>query len=144
MVQTNLFTSNLQGKALVTAKAETRKAINAALKDYEKHIDTEFGIVLKSTEKRSRDAGNAAKGKYKTAIEVVANCFPYQTEAGVLCRKQTRADGVRVWAEKKLTAAAARGIVRDSLLNFTKFVGKPEIVRVTIGAEVEEKNTAKK
>ena len=133
----NLFTANLSGKVLVTEKALTRKATNEALRNFEKSIDAEFTKVIKADDKRARNVANAAKGKYQTALQVVANCFPYQTEDGVLCARRTREDGVRVWAEKKLTASSARSIVRDSLNNFTKYVGAPEVVRVTIGAVIE-------
>ena len=42
-----------------------------------------------------------------------------------------------VWTEKKLTAAAARGIVRAALDNFTKTVGAPVVERHEIGESVE-------
>ena len=138
MKNLNLFTANLTGKQLVTEKAETRKAIRISLADFSKSIDAEFTKVIKSDDRRARNVANAAKGKYQTAIKVVESCFPYQTKDGVLMCKKLNADGTaKVWAEKKLTAAAARSIVRDSLNNFTKFVGQPEITIVTIGAVVE-------
>lgn len=139
MKNVNLFTSNLTGKALVTEKSETRKAIRVSLADFAKSIDAEFSKVLKSEDRRARNVGNAAKGKYQTAIKVVEACFPYQTEDGVLCCKKLNADGsAKVWAEKKLTAAAARSIVRDSLNNFTKYVGHPEVAIVKLGSVVEK------
>ena len=138
MKSVNLFTSNLTGKVLISEKSATKKAVCEVLKDYEKTIDSAFMQVTKSADKKARDCGNAAKGKYKTALEVVANCFPYQTKEGILCVKGTSEEGEKVWKEKKLTAAAARGIVRDSLKNFTNFVGQPEITVVVIGAKVEK------
>lgn len=138
MANVNLFTSNLTGKALISEKSATKKAVCEVLKDYEKTIDSAFMQVTKSTDKKARDCGNAAKGKFKTALEVVANCYPYQTKDGVLATKGTDEEGEKVWKEKKLTAAAARGIVRDSLKNFTNFVGQPEIVTVVLGAKVEK------
>ena len=137
MKQVNLFTSNLTGKQLVTEKSETKKAVKAALADYEATINSAFTQVIKSTDKRCRNVANAAKGKYQTALDVVANCYPYQTKAGVLACKGKNADEVKVWKAKKLTAAAARGIVKASLDNFTKFVGSPEITYVEIGKPVE-------
>lgn len=133
----NLFTSNLTGRQLISEKSESKKAVKNSLADYAATIDAEFNIVIKSTDRRSRNVANAAKGKYKTALQVIVNCFPYQNADGVLCCKRKNADGVRIWAEKKLTAAAARGIVRESLNNFIKFVGQPEIIRVTIDSPVE-------
>lgn len=136
----NLFTSCLQGKELVTEKSLTKKAINAALQNYEDAINAAFTVVIKSPDKRARNVANAAKGKYQTALAVVANCFPFQTEDGTLCTKKAKSDedDTKIWAAKKLTAAAARGIVRDSLKNFTNGVGTPTITKVKIGASVEK------
>lgn len=134
----NLFKSNLTGKELRKEKSETKKAVNEALRSYERAIEGAFNAVIKSEDRRARNVANAAKGKYRTALDVVANCFPYQSEDGTLCCKKTSEDGDKVWAAKKLTAAAARGIVRDALKNFTNFVGAPEVVRVVIGGKVSE------
>lgn len=137
MAKINLFTSNLTGKQLITEKSETKKAVKAALADYEATINSAFTQVIKSTDIRCRNVANAAKGKYTTALDVVANCYPYQTKAGVLACKGKNEDDVKVWKAKKLTAAAARSIVKASLDNFTKFVGSPEITYVEIGKPVE-------
>ena len=140
MKQVNLFTSNLEGKQLRSEKSLTKKAVSAALQDFEKAIDGAFNAVIKSEDRRARNVANAAKGKYQTALQVIANCFPYQTADGtLLCKKAAGEDtDTKVWAEKKLTAAAARGIVRDSLKNFTNFVGAPEIQVHEIGEKVEK------
>lgn len=137
MKQVNLFTSNLTGKQLINEKSETKKAVKAALADYEATINSAFTQVIKSTDKRCRNVANAAKGKYQTAIDVVAHCFPYQTKAGELAGKGKNENDIKVWKAKKLTAAAARGIVKASLDNFTKFVGSPVITYVEIGKPVE-------
>ena len=139
MKQINLFTANLAGKELRSEKSLTKKSINSALADYEKTIDAEFTKVIKSEDRRARNCANAAKGKYHTALEVVANCYPYQTNNGTLCTKKTNDEGDKVWSAKKLTAAAARGIVRDALKNFTNYVGAPEITIVEIGAKEKKK-----
>lgn len=137
MKQVNLFSSNLTGKQLISEKSETKKAVKAALADYEATINSAFTQVIKSTDRRCRNVANAAKGKYKTALDVVANCYPYQTKSGVLACKGKNEDEVKVWKAKKLTAAAARGIVKASLDNFTKYVGAPVITYVEIGKPVE-------
>ena len=137
MAKINLFTSNLTGKQLITEKSETKKAVKAALADYEATINSAFTQVIKSTDIRCRNVANAAKGKYQTALDVVANCYPYQTKSGVLACKGKNEEDVKVWKAKKLTAAAARGIVKAALDNFTKFVGSPEITYVEIGEPVE-------
>lgn len=121
----NLFTSNLEGKALRMEKSESKKAVNRALAEFTTAIDGAFAQVIKSPEKRARNVANAAKGKYRSAIAVVQACYPYQTEDGELLRRVKNADGVRVWDTKKLTAAAARGIVRDALKHFTDTIGQP-------------------
>lgn len=137
MANINLFTSNLQGKALVSEKSATKKAIVSVLANYEESINAEYGKVIKSKEQRVRNVANAAKGKFKTALEVVANCYPYQTKDGKLAAKGKDENGTKVWKEKKLSAAAARGIVRDALKHFTDTIGKPEITFVTIGSVIE-------
>jgi len=137
MKKINLFTSNLTGKQLISEKSETKKAVKAALADYEATINSAFAQVIKSTDIRCRNLANAAKGKYGTAIDVVANCYPYQTKDGALASKSKNEEGVKVWKAKKLTAAAARGIVKAALDNFTKFVGNPEITTVVINSPVE-------
>lgn len=139
----NIFTANLEGKALRTEKSLTKKAVHASLQDYEAAIDAAFRQVVKSTDRRARNTANAAKGKYQTAVAVVAACYPYQTEAGLLLTKKAikDADGKttgRVWAAKKLTAAAARGIVDAALKNFISGVGTPAITIGEIGADVEK------
>lgn len=133
----NLFTSNLEGKALRIEKSETKKATAAALADFAKSIEAEFTKVIKADDRRARNVANAAKGKYQTAINVVANCYPFQTKNGILACKKSNEEGAKFWSEKRLTAAAARGIVRDALKNFTNFVGKPEVTIVEIGAPVQ-------
>jgi hypothetical protein len=138
MKQVNLFTSNLSGKQLISEKSLTKKAVKAVLANYEKCIDSAFTQVIKSDDRRARNVANAAKGKFKTALDVVAHCYPYQTTAGELATKGKNEEGVKVWKAKKLTAAAARGIVKTSLDNFTKFVGAPEIKYVVLGDTVEK------
>lgn len=46
----NLFTSNISGKQLITEKSETKKAVKAALADYEATINSAFTQVIKSTD----------------------------------------------------------------------------------------------
>lgn len=138
MKNINLFTSNLEGRALIQEKAATRKATAAALANFAASIDAEFTKVIKDQDRRARNVANAAKGRYQTAAAVVANCYPYQTSAGALLTRAAVKDENgnitgHVWTAKKLTAAAARGIVRASLDNFTKTVGAPVVERHEIG-----------
>lgn len=158
----NLFTSNLQGRALVAEKAATRKATAAALANFAASIEAEFTKVIKDRDQRARNVANAAKGRYQTAINVVAACYPYQTAAPVvtespktetaprvvtvnggelLTRAAVKDEGGnitgRVWAAKKLTAAAARGIVKAALDNYTKTVGAPVVEVHAIGESID-------
>lgn len=144
MKAVNLFTSNLQGKALVSEKAASRKAVHSSLQDFAKAIDGAFNAVIKSDDKRARNVANAAKGKFQTALAVVANCYPYQTAAGELLSKKTLKDEAgeptgKIWAARLLTAASARAIVRLALDNFIKGVGVAVIERHEIGEAVAEK-----
>lgn len=138
MKNINLFTANLEGRALIQEKAATRKATAAALANFAASIDAEFTKVIKDPDRRARNVGNAAKGRYQTAINVVAACYPYQTAAGELLTRAAVKDEAgditgHVWTAKKLTAAAARGIVRAALDNFTKTVGAPVVEIHAIG-----------
>lgn len=157
----NLFTANLEGRALIQEKAATRKATAAALANFAASIDAEFNKVIKDQDRRARNVANAAKGRYQTALNVVAACYPYQTAApvvtetpktetaprvvtvkgGALLTRQTVKDesgkSRHIWAEKNQTAAAARGIVRAALDNFTKSIGAPVVVVGVIGDPVE-------
>lgn len=142
MTQINLFTANLEGRALIQEKAATRKATAAALANFTASIDAEFTKVIKDQDRRARNVANAAKGRYQTAAAVVANCFPYQTAAGELLTRaavkdETGAVVGHVWTVKKLTASAARGIVRAALDNFTKTVGAPVVEIHAAGDMVE-------
>ena len=136
---TNIFKSvaTLSKKQIKTEKSETKKAVNNALKDYEGILEATFKMLIKDPDIRVRNLANAAKGRYQTAVGVVSNCFPYQTAAGALCRKAKDADGRKVWSEKKLTAAAARGIIKDALKHFTDTLGCPAPTVVVVGAAVE-------
>ena len=138
MANINLFTSNLQGRALANEKSATKKAIISVLANYEESINAEYSKVVKSKEQRVRNVANAAKGKFKTALDVVANCYPYQTKDGKLAAKGKNENGEKIWKEKKLSAAAARGIVRDSLKHFTDTIGKPEITIIVLGSVIEK------
>lgn len=134
----NLFTSNLEGRARVQEIAATRRATSAALANFAASIDAEFTKVIRDHDRRARNLANAVKGRYGSAVAAVAACFPYQTAAGELLTRAAVRDesGIvtgRVWILKKLTAAAARGIVRDSLNNFTKTVGAPVVEVHEIG-----------
>lgn len=130
--------AKLEGKALITAKSEHKKACNASLAEFASALDGAFSQVIKSSDRKARNVANAVNSTYgKCVLTFVAACFPYQTAEGLLCRKVKTDDGAKVWGEKPLTAAAARGIIRDCLKHYIDTLGKPAVTIVTIGAMVE-------
>jgi len=159
---TNLFTNaTLTKKQTKELQVVTNKETARALNDFFKSIEAEFAKVIKDKEINVRNLANATKGKYQTAINVVGACYPYQNrqpifkatfddngkkivnvEAGALmCKKAVKNEAGEitgyVWDYKKLTASSARGIVRESLRNYTNSVGKPIVNVVEAGAVVE-------
>lgn len=161
-MSTNLFTSStLTKKQTKELQVATNKETARALNDFFKSIEAEFAKVIKDKEINVRNLANATKGKYQTAINVVSACFPYQdktpivkityddngkqivnVEAGALmCKKAVKNEAGEItgyiWDYKKLTASGARGIVRESLKNYTNSVGHPVVNVVNAGAVVE-------
>lgn len=144
----------MTAKTLKTEKAANKRAVREALREYLPALDGAFKRVAQSADKRSRDVANAAKGKFAAAAAeeilalvsagtldartarmypvayLVAKCYPWQTEDGILLHKRTeeREDGerVKVWRAKKLTKAAADVIMSASLCAFVDACGKPQ------------------
>lgn len=152
-MKTKLFSDKLQGKALRTAQATSKRAVREALREYAAALDGALKRVASSADKTARDVANAAKGKYaaKAAEEItalvqagtldargarlyvaayiVAKCYPWQAEDGTLMckRSEEREDGalVKVWRAKKLTKSAADGIMQRALCHFVATCGNP-------------------
>lgn len=154
----NLFTQSatMSKKAIVVAKSTTKREARETLAQFGTALAAEFGRLTKSTSKEVRDCVNAMRSKYpankdikdnnaravKQAVDIVAACFPYQTADGVLLRKVTERDEDgnitrRYWDERKLTAAAARGIVLDCVKNFTNTIGAPSVEVHTIDEDIK-------
>ena len=153
----SIFTSSemMTKKAVKSEISATKRAVREALRDYSAALDGALKRVAQSADKRSRDVANAVKGKLASEASeeitrlvsegtldargarlyvsayIVAKCYPWQSEDGVLMfkRKEVREDGteVRVWRAKKLTKSSADGIMQKSLDNFVNSLGKPEI-----------------
>lgn len=143
--QINIFksVSTLTKKQIIAEKSQTNKAVNTVLADFASSLEMEYLKLIKSKEQRVRNLANALKGKYSTVVNVVAACYPYQTEDGLLCVKVTPKDEdgnklPKIWGEKKLTRAAASGIIRECTKNYTNTLGNPEVVTVVVGATVAE------
>lgn len=154
----NLFTQSatMTKKAIVNAKSTTKREARETLAQFGTALAAEFGRLTKSTSKEVRDCVNAMRSKYpadkdikdntgravRQAVDIVAACYPYQTADGVLLRKVTERDEDgnvirRYWDEKKLTAAAARGIVLDCVKNFTNTIGAPSVEVHAIDEDVK-------
>lgn len=154
----NLFTQSatMTKKSIIVAKSTTKREARETLAQFGTALAAEFGRLTKSTSKEVRDCVNAMRSKYpankdikdnnaravRQAVDIVAACYPYQTTDGVLLRKVTERDEDgnvirRYWDEKKLTAAAARGIVLDCVKNFTNTIGAPSVEVHAIDEDVK-------
>ena len=132
-------TTKLTAKAIISEKATDKKAISAVLKNASKMMEAAFSAIVKDDDKRARNVANAAKGRYQSAVAIVANCWPYQTADGRLLKKAKADDGRTIWAEKAVTAVAARGLLKEALNNFIASNGQPAVIVAEIGAEVPVK-----
>ena len=149
MKSNNLFTQSAQmsKKAVIVAKSETKKEARETLAVFATELASEFGRLTKSESKRVRDCVNAMRSKYpantelpkdaravRQSIDIVAACYPFQTNDGVLLAKCADKDEDgnvirKYWGERKLTAAAARSIVLACVNNYTNTIGAPVVER---------------
>ena len=148
-MSTNLFTQSalMSKKAVITAKSETKREARETLAVFATALASEFGRLIKSESKLVRDCVNAMRSKYpagadlpkdaravRQSLDIVAACYPYQTENGVLLTKCTEKDEDgntirKYWGERKLTPAAARSIVLACVKNYTDTIGAPVVER---------------
>lgn len=96
---------NLTKKEIATARAAEKRAVTAELANFANSLEF-AGKQLTATGSPARNAANAAKGTFKTWLQVVADCYPYQTFAGELCTRTK--DGYKV---RKLAGRGAAGAV---------------------------------
>lgn len=149
MKSNNLFTQSalMSKKAVIVAKSETKKEARETLAVFATALVSEFGRLTKSESKRVRDCVNAMRSKYpantelpkdaravRQSIDIVAACYPFQTNDGVLLAKCADKDEDgnivrKYWGERKLTAAAARSIVLACVNNYTNTIGAPVVER---------------
>ena len=107
---------NLTKKQINTERAREKNNVRETLKNFELSLNSAYK-QLTATGSTARNAANACKGTYKTALNVVASCYPYQTERGELCSKTK--DGYKL---RKLSGtAAAYSIVKTAVCNFIDF-----------------------
>lgn len=123
---------NLSKKQVIAARAEEKKNVRTTLADFGLSLESAYK-QLTATGSTARNAANAIKGECKTAVNVVAKCYPYQTASGELCTKTK--DGFKV---RKLSGtAAAYAIVKTSVCNFVDYKTgrRAELVTIVEAAE---------
>lgn len=104
---------NLTKKEIINGRAIEKKNVRSTLADFALSLDSAYK-QLTATGSTARNAANACKGTYKTALAVVVNCYPYQTATGELCTKTK--DGYKV---KNLKGtASAYSVVKTAVCNF--------------------------
>lgn len=107
---------NLTKKEIITSRSAEKKNVRTTLSDFALSLESAYK-QLTATGASSRNAANACKGTYKTAVSVVANCYPYQTATGELCTKTK--DGYKV---KNLKGTAtAYNVVKTAVCNFIDY-----------------------
>ena len=126
---------SLSKKQIICQRSSDKKAVTSELQNFANSIEFAYK-QLTATTSAARNAANAAKGFYKTAIIMVANCYPYQSatdgtyeitikdgtqrskfEKGALLTKTK--DGFKV---KQLKGRAAAGaVVAAALKNYIDF-----------------------
>lgn len=114
-MKTNIYNGieNLTKKQVITARSTEKKNVRTQLADFSASLDSAYK-QLTATGSQARNAANAAKGTYKTALQVVTACYPYQTATGELCTKTK--DGYKVRTLKG--TAAAYAVVKTAVCNF--------------------------
>ena len=124
---------NLTKKEIVKGRAAEKKNVRTTLADFSLSLDSAYK-QLTATGSTARNAANACKGTYKTAVLVVANCYPYQTATGELCAKTK--DGYKV---KNLKGTAtAYNVVKTAVCNFIDYKTGRKSVLVEIVEPIAE------
>ena len=124
---------NLTKKEIINARSNEKKQVRFTLADFALSLESAYK-QLTATGSTARNAANACKGTYKTAVAVVANCFPYQTKDGELCTKTK--DGYKV---KNLKGTAtAYNVVKTAVCNFIDYKTGRRAELVTIVEPISE------
>lgn len=118
---------NLTKKEIVSGRAIEKKNVRTTLADFALSLESAYK-QLTATGSTARNAANACKGTYKTAVLVVANCYPYQTKDGELCTKTK--DGYKIKNLKGTTTAY--NVVKTAVCNFIDFKTgrKTELIQI--------------
>lgn len=107
---------NMTKKEVINARSTEKKNVRTTLADFALSIESAYK-QLTATGSTARNAANACKGTYKTALAVVVNCYPYQTATGELCTKIK--DGFKVRNLKG--TASAYNVVKTAVCNFIDY-----------------------
>lgn len=124
---------NLTKKEIVKGRASEKRNVRTTLADFALSLDSAYK-QLTATGSTARNAANACKGTYKTAVLVVENCYPYQTKDGELCAKTK--DGYKI---KNLKGTAcAYSVVKMAVCNFIDYKTGRKSVLVEIVEPINE------
>lgn len=125
---------NLTKKEINTGRATEKRNVKETLANYALSIESAYK-QLTATGSTARNAANACKGTYKTALQVVKNCYPYQTKGEELCIKTK--DGFKVRKNLRGTACAY-SVVKMAVCNFIDFKSGKTAQLVTIVDPIPE------
>lgn len=107
---------NLTKKEIVQQRSAEKKSVSAELANFANSLEF-AGKQLTAVGSAARNAANNAKGTYRTWLQVVAACYPYQTAAGELC---TKSKGI--FKVRRLSGRSAAGaVVSAAVKNFIDF-----------------------
>ena len=123
---------NLTKKQISTQAAAEKRNVRTELAEFAHSLEY-AGKQLTARDSAARNAANAAKGTYKTWLEVVANCYPYQTTTGALC---VRSKGTyKVWTLRGRGSAGA--VVSQAVQNYIDYKAgrKTTLVEIVEPAE---------
>ena len=107
---------NLTKKEIIKGRAAEKNNVRTTLANFAMSIESAYK-QLTATGSTARNAANACKGTYKTALAVVENCYPYQTADGVLCAKTKT--GYK--AKTLRGTATAYNVVKTAVCNFIDY-----------------------
>lgn len=125
---------NLTKKEINAGRATAKRNVKETLANYTLSIESAYK-QLTATGSTCRNSANACKGTYKTALQVVKNCYPYQTKNEELCIKTK--DGFKVRKNLKGTACAY-SVVKMAVCNFIDWKTGKKSELVTIVEPIAE------
>lgn len=107
---------NLTKKEIIMARATEKKAVRAELANFVNSLEY-AGKQLTAVGSPARNGANACKGTFKTWLQVVSACYPYQTTDGALCIRTKNGYKVRKLAGR----GTAGAVVSKSVQNYIDY-----------------------